>query len=204
MAMGGTLGLTAAFEKDDPILRRTLLENQLGVYREHGRRYQGMITTCKDQLTWNIERYAKLPAAPELLPTDAVPSVWDSFTGGLALGCGLSPVIFVAIMIIFSTGFLAFRLPGWPLWVASISWSIGIAARMLLRYKVVLGNGSKPSENQKRMAAHESAVKAALTEASSVKNAEDYKLRHQIVEAEGKLKAIARQEAEVVALLKAL
>jgi hypothetical protein len=201
MEIGGALGLTAAFEREDPALRRALIEKQLDVYREHGRRYQGMVSACTEQLSWNIDRYARLPAAPELLATDAVPSAWNSLTGGISLGCCISPVIFVAIMVIFSTGPLRFRLPGWPIWIASISWGIGISVRMLLRYRVIRGNGNKPSENQRRLLAHESAVKAAFTEASSIKNAEDHRLRQRIVEAEGKIGAITRKEAELVALL---
>jgi hypothetical protein len=160
-----------------------------------------MVTACTEQLGWNIDRYATLPAAPELLATDAVPSAWKSLTCGVSLGCCISPVIFVAIMIMFSTGFLKFELPGWPIWIASISWGIGISIRMLLRYQVISRNGNKPLENQRRLLAYQNAVKAAFTEASSIKNAEDHKLRQRIVEAEGKIRAITRKEAEVVGLL---
>src|ERR1035438_10872370 len=73
---GGTLGLTSAYGVNDPTITRKRVEADLAVFSDYRTKYIGMREVCKDQLTWAVERYARLPNPPELQPVVAVPSIW--------------------------------------------------------------------------------------------------------------------------------
>ena len=77
---GGTLGLTSAYGVNDPTITRKRVEADLAVFTDYRTKYVGMLEACKEQLNWGVERYAKLPNLPDLLPVVAVPSIWRGIT----------------------------------------------------------------------------------------------------------------------------
>jgi hypothetical protein len=74
---GGTLGLTSAYGVNDPTITRKRVEADLAVFSDYKSRYVGMLEACKEQLSWDVEQYAKLPTEPELLPVKTVPFISD-------------------------------------------------------------------------------------------------------------------------------
>jgi hypothetical protein len=87
--VGGTLGLTSAFGVNDSTITRKRVEADLAVFCDCRDKYFGMREACKEQLNWGVERYAKLPHKPELLPVRPVPSVL-SILGFDAFGAEMS------------------------------------------------------------------------------------------------------------------
>ena len=86
-AIGGTLGLTSAYGVGDPTITRRRVEADLAVFREDQVKYRGMLEACKEQLTWSVERYARLPLPPELLKLEQGPSFWDGLVMGMKVSC---------------------------------------------------------------------------------------------------------------------
>ncbi len=168
-----------------------------------------MKESCKDQLTWGLERYAKLPPPPELLPLQKVPDLFGD--GGLGLLMGLT---------LF--GWLCVAVPGfvvaWIIGVFSVYWGsianisvivicLGLAAKMTHEsvsphYKAVAANGARPTENARRQDVYEKARVVALKAAEPIKAAQDHRLRSQIIELEGLEKTVRKIEVEVGQQLK--
>ena len=102
MGVGGTLGITSAFEREDPGLQRHLITNQIATLDEATRKYNGMILHCNEQLELDAAAYATLPTPPPLLETQPVPPLLSRVLGpaavqGLGLGCPISIVVLVAV-----------------------------------------------------------------------------------------------------------
>lgn len=216
MGVGGTLGMTSAFEREDPALKKEILKKQLEVYFDHHRKYQGMIGVCKQQLDWQPERYAKLPSPPELLPLKTVPPfftglMWSIFAAIVWFVCAL--IVGVVVSMIFAVG------SGIHEAITTSSGSqeasedhtvaqvytiifcylgplICLCSGPYLHFKVVRENGQAPQENEHRKEHHKQATMLALKEAEPIKNTEDHKLRRQIVELEGKMKLTWRKIEE--------
>jgi hypothetical protein len=213
MDIGGTLGITSAFEKDDPTLRRELLEKQLDTYREYSKRYDGMIEVCKEQLNWGGERYAHLPEQPELLKLKPFPPFWEGWGFGLiAFPLCLVGVLFALQIIIEVSKFIyeiitlggklsELRLIPYILGIALCAWIVCLLVVAFRHLSVKIANGDMPKENARRQRAYDNALAAALKEAEPVKNAEDHRLRRKIVDLEGKAKVTSRKEQELRNLL---
>ncbi|HEX3148582.1 MAG TPA: hypothetical protein VHR66_10890 [Gemmataceae bacterium] len=81
--IGGTLGLTSAYGVNDPTITRQRVEADLAVLTGNRDKYVGMREACKEQLTWGVKRYAKLPSPPELLELQPVPPLKKCILTGL-------------------------------------------------------------------------------------------------------------------------
>jgi hypothetical protein len=213
---GGTLGLTSAYGVNDPTITRRRVEADLAVFRDYRNKYVGMLEACKEQLTWGVERYAKLPPEPELLPLVDVPPFWKNLLAGLVLGV----VLFLAIGVANALVVLLLSIPllliynGEPPWsktqfevVNFLMWSAFIVSPVILvfpHFKAVAANGRRPLENARRQREYESARAAALKAAEPVKAAQDHRLRCQIRELEGLIKTITAKADEVRGILRTL
>jgi hypothetical protein len=102
-SIGGTLGLTSAYGVGDPTITRRRVEADLAVFREYQMKYRGMLEACKQQLGWGVERYAKVPDPPELLPLVPVPySLLFILLAGLFYSFGV--LLFVTIAFSLLSG----------------------------------------------------------------------------------------------------
>lgn len=223
MGLGGVLGMTSAFARDDPSLNRTLIERELDVYRDHVSKYNGLILVSRQELLRGPAFYATLPPPPELLAVQPVPSIADSVTRGLKTGCTAGPGTALGLLVatcafapaikrtlgpVEVTGPFAVR--GVPLfdelfWISLIAlalcWPIAIGMNLLARLNIGIANGAKPAENARRQRAHDEATATALKKAQSLKDAEDHGLRRKIAEAEGRLAMAQKGEQELQRLL---
>ncbi|MEO8382284.1 MAG: hypothetical protein ABI779_21670 [Acidobacteriota bacterium] len=222
MGLGGALGITSAFERNDPALNRKLVESQILALDEAVHKYNGMIEHCKQQLLQTADAYAALPPKPELLSVQSVPPV---FSGVLvpAVRIGFMPGCPVAVVVLFivlsitarSVPFLrgvleehfgsdlhmVIRLVwyGFPLAVIAIA-----AVKQLQRMKVIDANGARPEENARRVHMHMQATSAAIIAAAPIKDAADHRFRRQIVELEGQRVRAERNRQELKEFLRTL
>jgi hypothetical protein len=207
--IGGSLGFTSAYGVGDPTITRRRVEADLDVFREYQMKYRGMLEACKQQSAWSVERYARLPQAPEFLKLEDVPPFWL----GSAIGLGIAVVWFVG-------SFIACMIVGVILLIVSIVVKLDekllnfifeliilggslvcVLSGPFNHFRVKLANGDKPRENTRRQEAYEAAVAAALTAAEPLKAAEDHRLRCQIRELEGLAKTVGEKEADVRRIL---
>jgi len=149
-----------------------------------------MLEACKEQLNWGVERYAKLPNPPELLPVKN-PHFPRELLGGMAhleedgpfeWGCCfiiLSPIL-VPILVVFT--------PFWFPYLLIIRWE----------------NGRAPSENARRKRGYEAACTTARKAAEPVKAAQDHRLTVQIRELDGLIKTVTEKAEDVRGILRTL
>lgn len=210
--VGGSLGLTGAFGVGDPTITRRRIEADLAVLREYGQRYRSMKEACQQQLTWGVEKYARLPSPPELLPLVEVPSFWGCVVSALPMAVIWMFGSFVFLLVVAVADSLFFNSATFP--------SLHTTNVPLVMYLIVLGgavvitllaarphfhakqaNGNRPLDNARRQRAYEEAVAASLRDAEPIKLAEDHRLRVQIREVESNAVTVAEMEAEVRRLL---
>src|SRR6266536_317450 len=84
--IGGTLGLTAPYALNDPVLTRERVEADLATLRNHRSNLAGMLEADKQKLSWGVEQHAILPNVPELLPLLPVPPFLTCLFRGLRCG----------------------------------------------------------------------------------------------------------------------
>jgi transcription initiation factor TFIIIB Brf1 subunit/transcription initiation factor TFIIB len=199
--VGGTLGLTNAYGVNDPTITRKRVEADLAVFCDYRNKYVGMLEACKEQLNWGVERYAKLPQQPELLPLKRVKSTAYSFLKSCVVGFCSNDEGYT-----WDPAGILF-LP-----VNAILWSFIWVPIMFLKgfYDLVMfvitkiENGSSPFENARRQKAYGSACAVALKAAESVKAAQDHRLRTQICELEGLITTMTEKAEDVRKILKTL
>jgi len=205
--IGGTFGLTSAYGVNDLTITRSIVAARLNVYCAYIRNYKGMMAACNEQLKWGVDRYAKLPSPPQLLPVVPV----DTFLGTLLSGLGCGGAISIG-MFIFGRGMWLASPELWiyqkctghdPMWLTKLSsvWSflisvvwIGPPAYSLIQYCVAkVANGKRPLENAKRLQAHNAACAAARKAAELKKAAQDHRLRCQIRDLEGLIETVTEK-----------
>jgi len=216
--VGGTLGFTSAYGLSDPSITRRRVEKDLEVIHEYQVRYRGMIEACKQQLSWGVERYAKLPPPPELLKLRDVPSFWRGVDDAMEDGVGpigfvwfwfwLAPKIVTRILEDF-LGFRDATIPTKALIPYYWLYTFVVAAFFLTRklyghFAAKISNGRGPAENARRLKLYEEARAAALRAAEPLKAAEDHRLRCQIRDLEGSIKTVSEMEEEVSRILRKL
>lgn len=218
---GGTLGLTSVYGVNDPTITERRVEADLAVFCDYRNKYAGMLEACKEQLTWGVERYAKLPPQPELLELKPVPSLlcilgWEP-ESEFRPGCTAFFLLAVISALISSLIYDSLDSRFWRVMFDSV--------RALSRLAVILSspfylgtllvglvsfamataaNGKRPLENARRQKAYESARAAALKAAEPVKAAQDHRLRVQICELEGLIKTVTAKADEVRGILRTL
>jgi len=163
-----------------------------------------MKESCKDQLTWDVGKYAELPEPPELLRLEPVPNLWGenpalSFLVLMPFGWAMFciPGLIVAWIISSfsaSAGRIAFLLVG-VIWL--IITIVMIYEQVAPHLRAVKANGEKPAENARRQEAYEKKRLAALKLAEPIKAAQDHRLKSQIIELEGLEKTVRKIEVEV-------
>jgi hypothetical protein len=222
--INGTLGLTGAYGLGDPSLTRSRVEADLGVLREYQTRFTGMMEDCKQKLNRSVEQYANihkfLPQPPELLELqDDDSAKWLLISLGLILGMRIAIIIVLVILAIP----MSFFIDGLTVTIYGIhsrypNHSVdilqGIASFLSLAPSVVcilyslftfirtnVANGNRPAENARRKNAYEREMAAAMREAERKKAAEDHRLRVQIRELEGEIKAVSEKMAGVRRIL---
>jgi hypothetical protein len=222
MGVGGSLGVTSAFERDDPGLNRQLVESQIRTLNEAIHKYNGMIAHCKELLARGVEAYASVPSPPALLAVQPVPSMLSgvfvpAIRFGFLPGCPIAVFwLFLVLSIIARSnaalGVLLTKHFGQELtllvrlvWYAFPLAVLAVAsAKLWERAKIIRANGTRPQENARRIHSHKEAALAALRAATPEKDAADHKLRRQIVEIEGQLAGAESKRGELQARLKTL
>ena len=222
MGIGGTLGLTSAYGVNDRTITRKRVEADLAVFCDYRTKYVGMLAACKEQLNWDVERYAKLPIPPELLPLKPLPS-WlyilgydaDDKSARLAAGYflyfGFIPWILGSLIAgLLGNGFFwaLFHFVSWLCWKVCVFtlpiYLISVIIGMVTYFTVTVANGQRPQENARRQRAYKAACSAAMKAAEPVKAAQDYRLTVQIRELDGLIMTITEKAKEVRKILKAL
>jgi hypothetical protein len=216
---GGTLGLTSAYGVNDPTITRKRVEADLAVFCDYRNKYVGMLEACKEQLNWGVERYAKLPNEPELLPLKPVPSVlyilgWD----GGDLRAGITAIFLCEVVALFLSSLIA---PPWGpqgngfhilFWLVSALcllvfvitspfYLVTLITGLVTYFTARVANGRRPLENARRQKAYEAACAAALKAAEPIKAAEDHRLGCQIRELEGLITTVTEKAEDVRRIL---
>ena len=222
VGVNGTLGLTSAYGHGDSSLTRRRVEADLSVLHEYQMRYTGMMEDCKQRLLWSAAKYAALPQPPEFLEVKKFG--YDKWLGyaGIAVCVMALPLVcsyvvscsFYHLREASGTGeffghwpaynplenpllrFLFEVLCGWLL-IIIIGGGIDFGA-------VASANGNRPQENAHRKQKYERDVAIAMRDAERKKAAEDHRLRVQIRELEGEIKAVGDKAADVRRILTAL
>ena len=224
--VGGTLGLTGAYGVNDPSITRQRVAADLSVFQHRLNNSRGMLESCKEQLTWGVERYAKLPPEPELLQLKDAPSLGQTLTqmlqGAGILVASLVGLFLLGIAIGFIELFAGMILVGLHIldeksvhtlskfiehsfpFVMFGGAALVVAIPLVLRFSANLANGSRPHENARRKRGHEQAVATALKAAVPVKQATDHRLRIQIRELESLIKTLSTREDNVRRILATL
>jgi len=227
--IGGTLGMTSAYGVNDPSITRKRVEADLAVFSEYRAKYVGMREACKEELTWGLERYAKLPPTPELLGVEPSPQVGGIVTYvGTALlfsmQAALSFVVLGPFVALISCPFMAKR-PGmldrwWGegfmsgmlkfarYWVAvCLAVPLGLLVFNLvvfvfqsIRTRIV--NGTRPQENRQRRRDYQLAYANALKAAQPVKAAQDHRLSFRIRELDGLIATVTEKEEAIRNILR--
>ena len=201
--IGGTLGLTSAYGISDPTITRKRVEADLAVFCDYRNKYVGMLEACKEQLNWDVERYAKLPNPPELLSLKPVPALWPlvgrSLLQGLGMFFGLT--LLLGLVGTISSDAIVDNTVSIILLLATVA----PAAVLLTPYfKAKAANGKRPAENARRQKAYEKAYAEALQAAEPIKAAQDHRLRCQIRELEGLITTVTEKAEDVRRLLRTL
>ena len=202
--VGGTLGLTSAYGLGDPTITRRRVEADIAVLQDYQRKYEGMLQACIEQLSWGVDRYARMPATPRMLTSEPTPSSSEVFSSavlgipvfGFGLAWGYSAFfraekgfhavfLFVIAVIALAGGGALLSTLGSFLWQSP-------ARRKIER------------ENARRRQAHDTLVASALNAAAPVKAAQDHRLGLQVRELEGLLRTVVEKEAEVRRILASL
>ena len=218
--IGGTLGLTSAYGISDPTITRKRVEADLAVFCDYRNKYVGMLEACKEQLNWGVERYAKLPSRPELLPVVEVPPLWPLlwrifvwtigawFCWGIVVLVLYLPLLLlccvISCVITGSEGAgkeQAGAIVGFGLCVALLAPSV---VNLTPYFKARAANGKRPAENVRRQRAYEAARTEALEAAEPIKAAQDHRLRCQIRELEGLITTVTEKAEDVRRLLRTL
>jgi hypothetical protein len=198
--IGGTLGLTSAYGVNDPTITRKRVEADLAVFCDYRNKYVGMLEACKEQLNWGVERYAKLPNPPELLPVKPVHSiVYDdlkNYYGGDFQYYPADDVVtnlmrFLIEIPIKTIVLVVFS----PVYLPVVLYDL--LAFVITRVE----NGNRPIENARRQRAYKSACAAALKAAEPVKAAQDHRLRCQIRELDGLIETVTKKAEDVRRIL---
>jgi hypothetical protein len=205
-SVGGTLGLTSAYGVGDPTITRRRVEADLAVFREYQMKYRGMLEACKQQLNWGVERYAKLPNPPELLPLVPVPPIGPIVWSSVGYSIGWVFVLFCVYIIVELARELGIHsIPkNWADPPLILGWLLIWVLTFVPYIKANAANGERPLENARRQKAYEEACAAALRAAEPIKAAEDHRLRCQIRELEGLAKTVGEKEADVRRILATL
>lgn len=215
---GGTLGLTGAYGVNDPTLTRDRVKADLAVFQNHLSHSRGMFESCKEQLQWGVEQYAKLPPEPELLQLKEVPSVGQTLTQ-LLIAAGILIGSLVGLFVVSAVFGIVFNIVG-PIFLEKQSVggvnnfmerlfqfvffggaALVVAVPLVIRFNASLANGQRPQENARRQRAYQEAVAAALKAAEPVKAAAGHRLRIQIRELESLIKTLSTREDDVRRIL---
>lgn len=205
VAKGGALGLTGINEKDDPALKKRVLESNIEIYTDQKNKYRGMIELKQEQLSWGSERYARFPSEPEYLSLIPVPPFWTGLIKGLVRG------FLVFLLWTLSTCCMGALLEQFmyagkrgPQWIYLLivfgafgSWLATIVSCLQGHFRAKAANGKRPRENMRRQRAYEASYEAAIRAAEPVKHKEDQRLRHEIVDLEAKERMAERQIEEL-------
>lgn len=226
-SVGGTLGLTSAYGVSDQTITRRRVEADLEVLQEYQSKYRGMLEDCKQHLAWPVERYAKLPPPPELLKLKEFPPlehfllyaiplspfvgmVLDVLASLILYGIGVplgEGSFFTHILVFYDRSFQGDRGKGiyFLFYYLRLVTTAGffICVGFCIR-RVKAANGKRPEENVRRLKAYEEAKAVALRDAEAAKATEDYRLRYQIRELEGRIRTIGERESEVSRILASL
>lgn len=219
--VGGTLGLTGVYGVNHPSITRQRVAADLSVFQHHLNNSRGMLESCKEQLTWGVERYAKLPPDPELLQLKDAPSLGQTL-GQMFGGAGILIGSLVGLFVVSAVFGIVFNIVG-PIFLEKQSVggvnnfmerlfqfvffggaALVVAVPLVIRFNASLANGQRPQENARRQRAYQEAVAAALKAAEPVKAAAGHRLRIQIRELESLIKTLGKREADVRGILATL
>jgi hypothetical protein len=183
-------------------------------------KYTGMMDHCKQKLNWDVGQYAALPQPPQILPLQKVQySKWKEYWMRLFL-CAVFvcmwgiPIDYVWYHIhhLLQTGgnewgsWVPWNQPEVEFILVILFGCTGIllAAFAFDCFRVQAANGNSPLENERRRKKHKMDLDAALKAAVPRKSAEDHRLRVQIRELEGEIKAVSEKAADVRRILATL
>lgn len=216
--IGGTLGMTGAFGLSDPEVARRRCDADLAVLNEYLQKYDGMKHACIEQLAWNTERYATLPAQPKLLDVESkgegtvgtVLGIVAAFLTILALGTAPLVVIITAglgLVSALGTSGPVKALISIPVIGVAL---LGMLAPPVLAYLSISGlvkryaTRDEKDENGSRQREYRELLAQSLRDAEPRKAAADHRLRFQIRELESLAKTVAEKEIAVSRLRRSL
>jgi hypothetical protein len=190
---GGTLGLTSAYGVNDPTITRKRVEADLAVFCDYKHKYIGMLEVCKEQLNWSLERYAKFPNPPELLPVKTVRFISDHRIQEIKdIFSDFGGVIIVLLLLACA----------WAVYIPAV---LGYIIFYLIRLLIArIENGRRPLENARRRKAYDEARLAALKAAEPIKAAQDHRLRSQICELDGLIMTVSEKAEDLRRILTTL
>lgn len=225
--VGGTLGLTGAYGVNDPTITRQRVAADLSVFESHLNNSRGMLASCREQMKWDVDRYACFPPEPELLALKYVPPSDRMFLEALKIGgYWLLSMLFLGFVCatLFAIGSILYDIlqsnahipseerrqkinAAGDLLTGIFALSVfpgSVLAALISQvphFATMYANGTKPMENARRADAHQRAVGAALKAAEPVKAAADHRLRVQIRELEGLIKTLSEKQQSVRRIL---
>jgi len=210
--VGGTLGLTGAYGVNDPTITRQRAAADLAVFQNHLNNSRGMFESCKEQLTWGVERYARFPREPELLALQDVPPFILSLFKGIGFAIVWFIGSFIAIMVVELIREMLFGRHGLGEQLLNIGGTLVLLGGTVVAalvpparyFSATAANGQRPQENARRQRAYQEAVAAALRAAEPVKAATDHRLRVQIRELESLIKTLSEKQENVRRILATL
>ena len=204
ISFGGTFGITAVYGVNDPALTRQRVQADLQVLIQYERNLHGLIAANKEQLDWGVEKYAKLPAPPELIPTVDVPNAVNVALESSS-GCLLGLAV-LAVLVALGAMLEKKRVNPMEV-VGAISVVLGLPALVVFvvtylfslppSIKAKLQNGSAPQENNQRQQRYNLECQQALEAAEPIKAAQDHRMRCQICDSEASIKTV-RTKAESI------
>ena len=227
VGVNGTLGLTSAYGHGDSSLTRKRVEADLTVLREYQTRYTGMMEDCKQKMGWSVEQYAKyhkmLPQPPVLLELEAsntsigqwcfsLLAIFFGIKWILAVNArgslnGLSYYTGVTSGTIYNPNYYDFGGHRDTFYLVHLFLCALICSGLIvpcLYLRILVANGKKPQENARRERAYEEDMATAMRDAERNKSAEDHRLRVQIRELEGEIKAVGDKAEDVRRILTSL
>jgi hypothetical protein len=183
-----------------------------------------MLEDSKQRLNWNSERYAAHLQPPELLQLKEVPPLWKSVGIGLLLLPALGIIILIVLVVIafvldisgtrttvtvygihslYPNSFVEHlnMIAALLFWGPSVLVVLSGAFR---HFSAMAANGNRPLENSRRKEAFEKEQAAEMKIAERKKAAEDHRMRVQIRELEGEIKAVSEKAADVRRILATL
>jgi len=208
---GGTLGLTSAYGVNDPTITRQRVQADLGVFLDCKNKYVGMLEASKEQLKCGLERYAKLPNPPELLPEEKKES-GVTFSGCLGFVVFFSTAVFCILRLealisktfSFSPDYFEHSGVGCLLTVVSVWFLFFCFVWAFSAFVAFIVNDKRPLENARRQRTYKAAYEAAMKAAEPVKAAQDHRLRCQIRELEGLIVTMTRKAEDIRGILDTL